>query len=79
MEVAGFDAQGAAGTTTFGTRMHVVPEPTETYPTAASATGALAFTGAFGGTIDFGVGPFAARGQGDSDIFVVLVDPPAAS
>lgn len=76
MEVVAYDEIGAAGMSTFGSRLLAAPAATTAYGTAVGSTGALAFTGSFAGTVDFGTGPVTTRGQDDSDIYIVLVDPP---
>jgi hypothetical protein len=43
-----------------------------------SSTGALAFTGEFGGTIDFGTGALTTGARDDSNVYIIAVDPPPA-
>ena len=80
MEVLTFDANGSSSVSTFGNHPVLGPDPgTFAFDGAVAATGALAFTGQFGGTVDFGTGAITTRGQGDTDIFIVVVDPPVAT
>lgn len=78
MEVLSFDADGHPGMSTFGAREGGTPQQTMAFDTAVAASGALAFTGTFGGKIDFGTGTTVGTpGHGDADAFIVLVDPPS--
>ena len=77
MEVVAYDVSGNVGRAAFGARHFAAPQSTLARATAVASTGALAFTGAFGGTVDFGTGALKTRGQDDTDIYIVAVDPPA--
>jgi hypothetical protein len=80
MEVLTFAADGASTESSFGNRLAISSDPgTFVFGAAVSATGALAFTGQFGGMVDLGTGAMATRGQSDTDAFVVVVDPPLAT
>lgn len=77
MEVVTFDTDGSDSVTTFGNRMVGAPQDTIAWASAVSSSGAIAFTGQFAGMVDFGTGAMTTRGQDDTDIFVVVVNPPA--
>jgi hypothetical protein len=77
MEILTFADDGSNTVSAFGNRMALGSDPgTFAFGGAVSSTGALAFTGQFGGMIDFGTGPMTTRGQNDTDAFIVVVDPP---
>jgi hypothetical protein len=71
-----YDATGSATTTSLGSRVAGSPSATLAFSSATSRTGAVAFAGEFSGGLDFGTGPIATRDPEDSDIFIVLIDPP---
>ncbi len=77
MEVVTFDTDGSDSVTTFGSRMAGAPQDTIVWGSAVSNSGAIAFAGQFAGMVDFGTGAIATRGQDDTDIFVVVTNPPA--
>ena len=76
LEVVTCDSGGGGSVATLGARRIAGQQPTLVWGTAVDATGAIAVTGIFGGTIDFGTGPLTTHGQDDSDIFIAVVNPP---
>lgn len=79
MEVVTYDAAGQSGMDAFGERVAHFVGQTLSYDTAVGAAGSLAYTGAFGGQVDFGAGgPAGTHGEYDTDVFIVAVDPPPA-
>jgi hypothetical protein len=76
MEVATFDPTGTRSTSSFGKRMVGAPVETMVGGSAIGPSGASSFVGDFAGALDFGAGPMLSHGRMDSDVFVVLVDPP---
>lgn len=78
MEVVTFEADGSNAVTSFGDRISDDNRSaTLVFGADVSTTGAIAFAGHFGGTVDFGTGPLTTRGK--TDIFIVVVDPPVAA
>ena len=80
MEVVTFAADGSSAAATFGSRLRGAPVWTAAWASAVSSTGAIAYTGEFGGAIDFGTGVLATQGDVDDvDAFIVVVEPPVAA
>lgn len=79
MEVMTFDAAGSESVSSFASRVWAAPQATIAWSSTASPSGAIAFTGQFGGKIDFGMGPIATHGQDDADVFIVVMNPPVAN
>lgn len=77
MHVVSYDPTGHASTASFGSRVSGGVQETMPWGAAVASTGAIAYTGQFSGTVDFGMGPLATHGHADLDAFIVLVDPPA--
>jgi hypothetical protein len=80
MEVVTFDLDGSNTLSTFGSRLMIGEGGgTFVFGGAVSSSGAIALTGTFGGMLDLGTGTMTTRGHNDTDAFVVVVNPPAAS
>jgi len=77
MEVVAFDPNGNHSMATFGSRTAPAGRATLARASAVGATGSIAWAGELSGAVDFGSGPVQTHGNGDSDAFIVLVDPPA--
>lgn len=80
MEVLTFEPDGSKTVSSFGNRPMIGTAPgTFVFDGAVSSSGAIALTGQFGGMVDFGRGAMTTRGQSDTDVFVVVVNPPVAT
>jgi hypothetical protein len=75
MEQVALDSSGRTSTTDFGQRMLAGQQETVTGGAAAGANGTLAYVGTFSGEIDLVNTPLMNPGQGDTDVFIVLLDP----
>jgi hypothetical protein len=74
MEQVALDASGHTSTAEFGRRMFGGEQSTGTSGAAAGANGTLAYVGTFSGEIELASGPLMNPGQGDTDVFIVLLD-----
>jgi hypothetical protein len=77
MEVVTYDPGGRTSTSSFGSRMLGGLQATLAVGSAIGSTGTIAYTGEFGGEVNFGTGPVQTHGQNDTDAYIVLVEPPA--
>jgi hypothetical protein len=75
MEQVALDSNGHTSTTEFGQRMLGGEQSTITRGAAASANGTLAYVGTFSGEIELANNPLMNPGQGDTDVFIVLLNP----
>lgn len=77
MQVDVYDPDGNTGSASFGDRTYGGTGQTMPWASAVGATGAIAYTGQFCGTVELGMGSLATHTVNDTDAFIVLLDPPA--
>jgi hypothetical protein len=73
MRVSAYTRTGSVDESTFGHRLRVAPQISGVEGSAIGGRDTVAFTGHFGGSIDFGSGPLVTSGTDDADAFIVAV------
>jgi hypothetical protein len=74
MRVSAYTRTGSVDETTFGHRLRVAPQISGVEGSAIGARDTVAFSGFFGGSIDFGSGPLVTSGTDDLDAFIVALN-----
>jgi outer membrane protein assembly factor BamB len=73
LRVSAYTRTGSVDETTFGHRLRVAPQISGVEGSAIGGRDTVAFTGHFGGSIDFGSGPLVTSGTNDLDAFIVAL------